>query len=79
MKLLFIADIVGQPGRRAVKELLPELRRRHSVDVVVANGENAAGGSGITVKAADGLRPMTGGLVVVITSSPEAGFVTGQG
>jgi hypothetical protein len=53
VKLLFIADIVGQPGRRAVKELLPRLRRKHSVDLVVANGENAAGGSGITVKTAE--------------------------
>ncbi len=48
MKLLFIADIVGQPGRRAVKELLPGLRQQHQVSLVVANGENAAGGSGIT-------------------------------
>ena len=50
--MLFIADIVGQPGRRAVKELLPKLRQEHGVDVVVANGENSAGGSGITVKTA---------------------------
>jgi metallophosphoesterase (TIGR00282 family) len=49
VKLLFIADIVGQPGRRAVKELVPALKRQHLVDVVVANGENSAGGSGITV------------------------------
>jgi hypothetical protein len=49
VKLLFIGDIVGQPGRRAVKELLPGLKRQHLVDVVVANGENSAGGSGITV------------------------------
>ena len=48
MKLLFIADIVGQPGRRAVKELLPQLRQQHQLSVVVANGENSAGGSGIT-------------------------------
>lgn len=52
MTLLFIADIVGQPGRRAVKELVPRLRAKHHVDVVVANGENAAGGSGITVNTA---------------------------
>ena len=52
MKLLFIADIVGQPGRRAVKELVPKLRQEHGVDLVVANGENSAGGSGITVKTA---------------------------
>jgi 2',3'-cyclic-nucleotide 2'-phosphodiesterase len=48
VKLLFIADIVGQPGRRAVKELVPRLRQQHGVNVVVANGENSAGGSGIT-------------------------------
>jgi metallophosphoesterase (TIGR00282 family) len=55
MRLLFIADIVGQPGRRAVKELVPRLRERHGVDVVVANGENVAGGSGITIKTAEEL------------------------
>jgi len=48
VKLLFIADIVGQPGRRAVKELVPRLRQEHRVNMVVANGENSAGGSGIT-------------------------------
>jgi len=53
VKLLFIADVVGQPGRRAVKELLPQLRQQHGVQLVVANGENAAGGSGITVKTAE--------------------------
>ena len=53
MKLLFIGDIVGQPGRRAVRELLPKLRERHALDVVIANGENSAGGSGITLKIAE--------------------------
>ena len=54
MKLLFIGDIVGAPGRKAVKELLPDLRERHDLDVVIANGENSAGGNGITPeKAAD--------------------------
>jgi metallophosphoesterase (TIGR00282 family) len=52
VKLLFIADIVGQPGRRAVKELVPRLRQQHGLDLVIANGENSAGGSGITVKTA---------------------------
>jgi metallophosphoesterase (TIGR00282 family) len=52
VKLLFIADIVGQPGRRAVKELVSGLRRQHQLDVVIANGENSAGGSGITVNTA---------------------------
>lgn len=53
MKLLFIGDIVGQPGRQAVKELVPRLRQRHRVTLVVANGENSAGGSGITPKTAE--------------------------
>lgn len=52
MRILFIGDIVGQPGRRAVKELVPRLRRRHNLDLVIANGENSAGGSGITLKTA---------------------------
>lgn len=53
MKLLFIGDIVGQPGRRAVKELLPRLREQHGLDFVIANGENSAGGSGITPRTAE--------------------------
>jgi len=52
VKVLFIADIVGQPGRQAVKELIPKLRRQHGINLVVANGENSAGGSGITVNTA---------------------------
>ena len=48
MKLLFIGDIVGSPGRKALAELLPGLRAQHGLDVVVANGENSAGGNGIT-------------------------------
>jgi metallophosphoesterase (TIGR00282 family) len=52
MKLLFIGDIVGQPGRHAVKILLPKLRERHALDFVIANGENSAGGSGITPRTA---------------------------
>jgi len=48
MKLLFIGDVVGEPGRRAVKQLLPRLRQQHAIDFVVANGENSAGGNGIT-------------------------------
>ena len=48
MKVLFIGDIVGEPGRRAIKRLVPVLRARLGLDVVIANGENSAGGSGIT-------------------------------
>ncbi|WCJ59076.1 TIGR00282 family metallophosphoesterase [Fontisphaera persica] len=53
MKILFVGDIVGQPGRRAVRTLVPRLRLRHAVDFVIANGENAAGGSGITPAVAE--------------------------
>jgi metallophosphoesterase (TIGR00282 family) len=53
VKILFIGDIVGEPGRRAVKILLPKLREQHALDFVIANGENSAGGSGITPKMAD--------------------------
>jgi len=52
VQLLFIGDIVGEPGRRAVKTLLPKLREEYQLDFVIANGENAAGGSGITPKVA---------------------------
>ncbi len=52
MKLLFIGDIVGQPGRRAVKELVPKLCQEHGIALVIANGENSAGGSGVTPKIA---------------------------
>lgn len=55
MKLLFIGDVVGEPGRRAVKVLAPRLRAEHHVDIIVANGENSAGGSGITVSTANEL------------------------
>ena len=52
MKLLFIGDIVGSPGRKAVRELVPRLRAELGLGAVVANGENSAGGSGITPKTA---------------------------
>ena len=48
MKLLFLGDIVGEPGRRAVRMLLEDLVEREGIDFVVANGENSAGGNGIT-------------------------------
>jgi metallophosphoesterase (TIGR00282 family) len=48
MKLLFIGDIVGKPGREIVGALVPKLRTERGIDFVVANGENAAAGAGIT-------------------------------
>jgi hypothetical protein len=53
MKILFIGDVVGEPGRRAIRELLPKLKKKHDIEFVIANGENAAGGSGITPALAD--------------------------
>jgi 2',3'-cyclic-nucleotide 2'-phosphodiesterase len=53
--ILFIGDVVARTGRRVVRELLPSLREEQGLDWVVANGENAAGGIGITPKEADEL------------------------
>lgn len=55
MKILFIGDIVGEPGRRAVRELVPKITKKHDLDFVISNGENAAGGSGITPALAEEL------------------------
>jgi metallophosphoesterase (TIGR00282 family) len=65
VKILFIGDIVGEPGRKAVGQLVPILRQRHSLDVVIANGENSAGGSGITCKTAEEI--FAGGVDVITT------------
>jgi metallophosphoesterase (TIGR00282 family) len=48
LKLLFIGDIVGRPGREIVADRLPRLRLEHQIDFVIANAENAAAGAGIT-------------------------------
>ncbi len=48
MRLLFLGDIVGRSGRKAATEAIPRLRKRYNLDFVVINGENAAGGFGIT-------------------------------
>jgi 2',3'-cyclic-nucleotide 2'-phosphodiesterase len=55
MNILFIGDIVGAPGRLAVNKLLSGLIKEHNLEFVIANAENAAGGSGITSKVADEL------------------------
>ncbi len=54
-RLLFIGDVVGEPGRKALVRMLPSLRERYSPDLVVANGENLAGGIGITERTAKAL------------------------
>ncbi|MBV9838846.1 MAG: YmdB family metallophosphoesterase, partial [Solirubrobacterales bacterium] len=55
MSILFVGDIVGGIGRRTLAALLPSLRERFSPDFLVVNGENVAGGLGITRKLAEQL------------------------
>lgn len=55
MLILAIGDIIGHPGRQAVKELLPGLRKQYGLDLVVANAENTAGGLGVTPSTAQEL------------------------
>jgi len=55
MIILIIGDIIGSPGRRAVKELLPGLKQQYGIDFVIANGENVAGGLGLTLATAEEL------------------------
>jgi 2',3'-cyclic-nucleotide 2'-phosphodiesterase len=54
-RILFIGDVVARPGRRVMREMLPAIREELGTDFVVANGENAAGGLGITPREADEL------------------------
>ncbi|MCR4403287.1 MAG: TIGR00282 family metallophosphoesterase [Firmicutes bacterium] len=65
LRILFIGDIVGKPGRRACQTLLPEIVQRLRADAVIANGENAAGGFGLT---ADTSKEILGCGVHVITT-----------
>ena len=65
MRILMIGDVVGRPGRRTVGAVLPDLRRQEQVDLVVCNGENSAGGRGLTPETAEELM---GYGVDVITS-----------
>lgn len=55
MKILFIGDITGSPGRAACKELIPIIKKESGIDFVIANGENSAGGSGIMPSVLDEL------------------------
>jgi metallophosphoesterase (TIGR00282 family) len=55
LNILFIADVIGSPGREVVRALLPDLKRRHQIGLVVCNGENSAGGFGLTRDSASGL------------------------
>ncbi|MDQ6860199.1 MAG: TIGR00282 family metallophosphoesterase [Verrucomicrobiota bacterium] len=65
LAILFLGDIVGEPGRSAVIARVPDLKREHALDFVIVNGENAAGGRGITPKIAIDL--MRAGVSVITT------------
>lgn len=55
MKILFIGDIVGSPGRDAVRDIVPKIKIREGIDFVIANAENSAGGTGITPRVTNDL------------------------
>ncbi len=65
IRILFLGDIVGEPGRKAVIDNLASIRRRHSIDFVIVNGENSAGGRGITPRIAIDL--LRAGAAVITT------------
>lgn len=67
MKVLFIGDIFGEPGRRALARALPRLVAQRQIDIVIGNGENAAGGFGITPELAEELFDL--GLAVITTGN----------
>jgi len=66
-RVLFLGDVVGEPGRRALTDTLPELIERYSPGLVVTNGENVAGGLGITERTANKL--LTAGTDVITTGN----------
>lgn len=67
MRILFISDIFGKPGRNALLERLPVLTEELSADFVIANGENAASGAGITTNIAEKL--LNGGVDIITTGN----------
>lgn len=84
VNILFIGDIIGRPGREAIKKLLPQIKAEQKIDFVIANGENAAGGNGITPEVANdlinsGIDVITGGnhtwanreILKIIDSEPR--------
>ena len=65
LRILFLGDVFGEPGRKAVIDWIPRLKERHGIDFIIVNGENSAGGRGITPKIAIAL--MRAGAAVVTT------------
>jgi 2',3'-cyclic-nucleotide 2'-phosphodiesterase len=65
LRLLFLGDIIGEPGRKSVIDMVPRLKQEWSIDFIVANGENAAAGRGITPKLTIDL--LRAGIAVITT------------
>ena len=65
MKVLFVADVVGKPGRAGLGRAMPGLRDRYAPDLVIVNGENSAGGIGITEKTAADLFSIGAGVITL--------------
>jgi 2',3'-cyclic-nucleotide 2'-phosphodiesterase len=63
MRVLFIGDVVGSPGRRGLAAVMPQLREAHSPDLVIVNGENSAGGLGITEGTAEEMFAAGAGVI----------------
>ena len=67
MKIMMVGDVIGRPGRRIFAQLTPIIRRKEQIDIVIVNGENAAGGKGLTASAFDEL--LAGGADIVTSGN----------
>ena len=74
--MLFVGDVVGKPGRAGLALAMPGLRERYAPDLCVVNGENSAGGLGITERTANDLFGM--GFEVITLGAPAASIEGGQ-
>jgi metallophosphoesterase (TIGR00282 family) len=63
MRVLFIGDVVGSPGRQGLREAMPGLRERHAPDLTIVNGENSAGGMGVTERTANDIFGAGAGVI----------------
>ena len=69
MVIIHVGDVVGKPGRRAISRLLPGLVKEHQPALVIVNGENVAGGIGITISTAEEL--IAAGADVITTGNHD--------
>ena len=79
MRIAFFGDVVGRSGRAALADHLPHLRRDLSLDFVIVNGENAAGGYGITEKIANEFFDLGADCITLGNHDDRAGLDVGYG